>query len=332
MATHQHATLEDTVFTWFGSNNTSGSGNDGASPAFAVRLAGATAGAAAVLTGTPTLLTHANYSAGSHEVEVAATAANGFAAGNTYAVFVTLLVDSQNPTGFAGSFTLAPIISDLTHIHGSALTETAGQLAAAFTKLFDVATPTLVASDVMRGTDSAALADKLLAYSQVTLRKDAAIGTDRATELLEINADEGSGAGTYANVTSSQDKLAEQISLQATAVAQTTAQNDLDIITGTDGTTLATTQGNYAPSKAGDAMALTAAAVDAILDEEVDNDGTAISLRGSCKLILSVLTGKSSGGGSNPLVFRDIVDSKNRISVTADANGNRTAVGTRDAT
>ena len=45
--------------------------------------------------------------------------------------------------------------TDLVYIHGSALTETAGQLAAGFTKLFDVATPLLVASDVMRGTDSA---------------------------------------------------------------------------------------------------------------------------------------------------------------------------------
>ena len=47
------------------------------------------------------------------------------------------------------------IKSDMTHIHGSALTETAGQLAAAFKKLFDVATPLLVASDVMVGTDGA---------------------------------------------------------------------------------------------------------------------------------------------------------------------------------
>jgi len=46
--------------------------------------------------------------------------------------------------------------SDLIYIHGSALTETAGQLAAAFIKLFDVATPLLVASDVMVGTDNAA--------------------------------------------------------------------------------------------------------------------------------------------------------------------------------
>ena len=50
--------------------------------------------------------------------------------------------------------------SDLTYIHGSALSETAGQLAAGFEKLFDVATPLLVASDVMRGTNSAATSAK----------------------------------------------------------------------------------------------------------------------------------------------------------------------------
>ena len=45
---------------------------------------------------------------------------------------------------------------DLTQILGTALTETeAGYLAAAFKKLFDVAVPALVASDVMRGTNSA---------------------------------------------------------------------------------------------------------------------------------------------------------------------------------
>jgi hypothetical protein len=71
---------------------------------------------------------------------------------------------------------------------------------------------------------------------------------------------------------------------------------------------------------------------DRVADEEYDNDGTAISLRGAIKLMLGVLTGKSSGGGTTTLVFRDINDSKNRISATVDSDGNRTAVGTRDAT
>lgn len=46
-----------------------------------------------------------------------------------------------------------------------------------------------------------ALASKLTAYVQLLARKDAAIATDNATEMGEINADGGSGAGAYANTT-----------------------------------------------------------------------------------------------------------------------------------
>lgn len=50
------------------------------------------------------------------------------------------------------------------------------------------------------------------------------------------------------------------------------------------------------------------------------------------RLFAGVLTGKSSGGGTATVVFRDVGDTKNRISATVDASGNRTAVGTRDGT
>jgi len=68
-----------------------------------------------------------------------------------------------------------------------------------------------------------------------------------------------------------------------------------------------------------------------IMDTEVDNDGTAISLAGALKLCLAVSTGKSSGGGTSTVVFRDIADTKDRVSATVNSSGNRTAVGTRDA-
>lgn len=55
----------------------------------------------------------------------------------------------------------------------------------------------------------------------------------------------------------------------ATAAALATAQTDLDTLTGTDGVTLATSQANYVPSKAGDAMTLTAAATSAQLVDDV---------------------------------------------------------------
>lgn len=109
MSGHQYATIEDTVYFWFGANDTSGSGGDGASPVFDVREAGAAAGAIPLLSGSATLLSHANFPAGCHEIAVAATTGNGFAAGDTFAVFCTLLIDSQNPVGFVGSCTLTPL-------------------------------------------------------------------------------------------------------------------------------------------------------------------------------------------------------------------------------
>lgn len=51
---------------------------------------------------------------------------------------------------------------------------------------------------------------KLLAYVQLLARKDAAITTDNATELAEINADGGSGAGSYAATTDSQEAIRDR--------------------------------------------------------------------------------------------------------------------------
>jgi len=109
MSGHQRATIADTVYFWFAANDTSGSGGDGATPLFDVREAGAAAGAIPLLSGTPTLLTHANYPAGCYEIAVAATVGNGFAADDTFAVYCTLAIDAQNPTGFVGSCTLTPV-------------------------------------------------------------------------------------------------------------------------------------------------------------------------------------------------------------------------------
>lgn len=48
--------------------------------------------------------------------------------------------------------------------------------------------------------------------------------------------------------------LVDSVTGGATSTAQTTAQDDLNKITGSDGATLATAQANYAPAKAGDNM------------------------------------------------------------------------------
>lgn len=117
---HQYATLEDTIYFGFGANLTTGAAGDGATPLYDVRLAGAAASAIPTLSGTPTLLTHANYTDGCYEVAIAATAANGFAAGNTYLVFVTLTISAVTPAACIGSFRLAPVPANNTQWLGTA--------------------------------------------------------------------------------------------------------------------------------------------------------------------------------------------------------------------
>lgn len=82
-----------------------------------------------------------------------------------------------------------------------------------------------------------------------------------------------------------------------------------------------------APAAVGD-IPTTGAIADAVWDEAVDGSVTA---RQSFRLANSALGGKASGLETTAAVFRDLADTKDRITATVDADGNRTAV-TRDLT
>ena len=109
--------------------------------------------------------------------------------------------------------------------------------------------------------------------------------------------------------------------IQATALA--------DLFNTDSGTTYGSAvSGSVVSEIADNAGGLSAGDIgDAVADEAYEGS---VTLREAIRLILAVLTGKSSGGGTTTLVFRDIGDTKNRISCTVDANGNREDVGTRD--
>jgi len=68
------------------------------------------------------------------------------------------------------------------------------------------------------------------------------------------------------------------------------------------------------------------AIADAVHDEVVDGTTT---FRESTRLHNSALGGKASGLNTTAAVYRDLADSKDRISATVDADGNRSIV-TRD--
>jgi len=68
---------------------------------------------------------------------------------------------------------------------------------------------------------------------------------------------------------------------------------------------------------------MSSAAVDVILDDPVEGSFT---MRQLLRLMAAALFGKASGGGTATITFRDLGDSKNRITATVTANGDRTTV------
>jgi hypothetical protein len=107
-----------------------------------------------------------------------------------------------------------------------------------------------------------------------------------------------------------------------TALATQTSVNTVDTVvdailadTGTDGVVVA------AASKTG--YALSAAGVDAVLDEVVEG---AYTFRELLRGIAAATLAKASGLETTTAVFRDLGDTKPRITATVDADGNRTAV------
>ncbi len=79
----------------------------------------------------------------------------------------------------------------------------------------------------------------------------------------------------------------------------------------------------------GDAMTLTTGERDAIAAALLDLANgveTSETVRQSLRLIRAVLLGKSDGFPAGPAHFRDRADSKDRVTATVDADGNRTAI------
>jgi len=94
-----------------------------------------------------------------------------------------------------------------------------------------------------------------------------------------------------------------------------------------------TLTGDYDAAKsaapAGAAMALTTTERNSTADALLDRAGgveSGFTLRQVLRLLASVLLSKISGAGTGTEVFRDINNTKNRVTSTVDANGNRTAI------
>ncbi len=92
---------------------------------------------------------------------------------------------------------------------------------------------------------------------------------------------------------------------------------------GAIGTQITSDHGTGSYVDTGTSVTLTAAALDAILDRAADGTHT---LRDAIKVLLAEMAGKASGGGTVAITYRDPLNTKDRVIMTVDANGNRSAV------
>ena len=251
MSQYKYAEIADVVYFWFAANTTAGTAGDGATPLYDVRLAGASSSGAPTASGTPTLLTHANYTDGLHEIAIDTT---GYAAGE-YAVFCTLTISTVNPAGFCGSFKL----------------RTAGTAALAVDAVA-ISGDTTAANNAESFFDGTGYAGTNNVIPTVTT-------TTTATNVTTVN---GLAAGVITAASIAADAITDaKVAADVTIASVTGAVGS---VTGNVGGLVVGTVAGVTPAVAGDAMALTAgernSTADAILDRNMatgaDNGSTTV--------------------------------------------------------
>lgn len=169
----------------------------------------------------------------------------------------------------------------------------------------------------------------LLMGSNVAPASSTALATAQGN-ITSILADTGAVDTTTEMrtfLTGADTPVAKESSLSVLSTDLSTAQADLDTLT--NGVTLAASQPNYAPAKAGDSMALVAAAVDSIWDEDIvaahttsDTAGKKLADAGSASDPWSVAVPGAYGAGTAGYVVGAI--SSNTTDLQTDwANGGR---------
>ncbi len=153
-------------------------------------------------------------------VYVEDTVAGALAASNQTAVLAAIpsaadieaaLVNDGDATAFLQAVA-DKIASDLTSgdVTAAAIASAVRTNLATELARIDVAISSVAGGDASAANQNTILA-KMLKYNQLITRKDAAIKTDNAVELAEINADGGSGTGAYDNAVHSQEAAGDGV-------------------------------------------------------------------------------------------------------------------------
>jgi hypothetical protein len=139
--------------------------------------------------------------------------------------------------------------------------------------------------------------------------------TANATAQTEIRAT-GAGSGTYDPTTDSQEAIRDRGDAAWTTATGFSTHSAADV--WAVATRALTDKSGFRLSTTG---------VADIWAYVIEGTWTAVQFM---RLFASALLAKCSGMGTTTAVFRDVDDTKNRLSVTVDVDGNRSAFGTRD--
>lgn len=266
----------------------------------------------AILTGSMAKLDDAN-TTGFYSEQLTLSAANGFEVGKCYTIYV--------------SATVASVVGTMSHTFK---VEAAPATAAALTIIDDFldtevaaikAKTDLIPSDPADASDVAALIAAVQSdTNDIQTRLPAAlVGGRMDASVGAMASDVVTAAAIAANAIGASELAADAVTeIQAAVAAGAVAS-----VTGAVGSIAAggITAASIATG-AIDADALAADAVDEILDEVVEG---AVTLRQAIRVILSFVGAKVTGGGTTTLTYRDIGDTKSRITQTVDSSGNRSA-------
>jgi len=294
----QYITNGETVYFHVGVNDTSGSGNDGASALVDVRECGATGAAPPIASGTSAmLLSHANYPAGAYEVAVDTT--TGYSADKTYAVFFSITADSQNPTGFVGRFHTTPVKSNPQT--GSIVTVTGNVGGTVASVSGSVASVTGNIGGNVAGTVSAVSGSVASVTGNIGGNIAGTVSAVSGSVASVVGNVGGNIAGSVASVSGSVASVVGAVTLANSAHGGAAASITLADYTDFQG----------------------AGAGGVALTDTVEG---AITLQELLRFLLARACGPASGGGSDRIVFEAPTGGTARITMRVDRNGNRSNI------
>lgn len=283
--------LSDSVYLHFGTSSasTGAATNADSTPSVVVAEDGTDMGYAPTVT---------NVATGLYKVQIDATSGNGFEAGRRYSVYAVATVGGITGRDGIGEFEV--LATDLnTGVASVTAAVTVGAMQA------DVVTASAIAAGAIGSSEAPLLANL-----------DATVSSRLASASYTAPLD---AAGTRAAIGLAAANLDTQLSSLSTAIGTRAAPGDaMDLVAGAvDAAAIAT--------DAIDADALAASAitelVDAVWAKALESGFTADRL---VRIIAAAVAGKVSGGPGSP-VFRNLGDTGDMITGTADSNGNRTA-------